>query len=265
MEFCKNLFDELNLVRKNPKKYADKLFEYKKYFKGKDLKLPNTDTIIETVEGFTAFEEAYKFLKSIKPLPELIASKGLGRIANDFLKQISHCEPERIDDIDLSSIIKKYGSYTGNFSNALDFGSSTPELVAINLLVSDGDPSRDNRKFLISPDLIKIGIASGKHDNYESITIIVSCTEFNNTVDTDDNENYSNIIKGDTKPNAPVNQEGENEPEDDIEEIINDPNILSWEKKERFCSERGKRKLKIIYQLKYKDGKTKKEVRYFDV
>ena len=165
----------------------------------------------------------------------------------------------------MSSIIKKYGSYTGNFSNALDFGSSTPELVAINLLVSDGDPSRDNRKFLISPDLIKIGIASGKHDNYESITIIVSCTEFNNTFDTDDNENYSNIIKGDTKPNAPVNQEGENEPEDDIEEIINDPNILSWEKKERFCSERGKRKLKIIYQLKYKDGKTKKEVRYFDV
>ena len=102
MEFYKNLFDELNLIRKNPKKYADKLIEYKKYFKGKDLKLPNTDTIIETEEGFTAFEEAYKFLKSVKPLPELIASKGLGRIANDFLKQISHCEPDRIDDIDFN-------------------------------------------------------------------------------------------------------------------------------------------------------------------
>ena len=62
----------------------------------------------------------------------------------------------------------------------MDFRSSTPELVAINLLVRDGDLSRDNRKFLVSPDLIKIGIDSGKHDNYESITIIVSCTEFNN-------------------------------------------------------------------------------------
>lgn len=56
----------------------------------------------------------------------------------------------------------------------MDFGSSTPELVAINLLVRDGDLSRDNRKFLVSPDLIKIEIDSGKHDNYESITIIVS-------------------------------------------------------------------------------------------
>ena len=109
MEFCKNLFDELNLIRKNPKKYADKIIGYKKYFKGKDLKIPNTDTIIETEERFTAFEEAYKFLKTIKPLPELKASKGLGRIANDFLKQISHWEPERIDDIDLTSIIVGLG------------------------------------------------------------------------------------------------------------------------------------------------------------
>lgn len=111
----------------------------------------------------------------------------------------------------------------------MDFRNTTSELVAINLLVSDGDLYCDNRKFLVSPDLIKIGIASGKHDNFESITIIVSCTEFNNIIDSDDKENYSNITKVQTNPNPPANQEDENKPEDDIEKIINDPNILSWE------------------------------------
>lgn len=38
----------------------------------------------------------------------------------------------------------------------MDFGGETPELVLINLVVSDGDPSRGQRESLLSTDLKKL-------------------------------------------------------------------------------------------------------------
>ena len=42
-------------------------------------------------------------------------------------------------------MVEKYGTYSGNISRALDFGGETPENVLVNLIVSDGDPTRDQR------------------------------------------------------------------------------------------------------------------------
>ena len=189
MSDYQELIKEINNVRKDPASFADKLLGCKQYFTGNILRMPGLSPV-ETQEGFSAFEEAAKFLKEKKPIPELAPSKGLGKIAADFSSEISHCDPEKIGDIDLNSIIKKYGSYSGNFTSAIDFGSSTPETVVINLFVSDGDPSRGNREFLIEDNLLKIGIASGKHDTYGYLTIIVSCQGFENTDKSDDTETF---------------------------------------------------------------------------
>lgn len=178
------LLEETNLVRKDPKSFADKLLGCKKYFTGNILRYPGVSPV-ETSEGFSAFEEAANFLKKMNPLPELILSKGLTKIAKDFAEEISHTEPEKIGDIDLKSIIKKYGSYSGNCTSAMDFGNSTPETTIINLFVSDGDETRGNRDFLIDKNLLKIGICSGKHDTYGYLTVIVSCEKFENYIESD--------------------------------------------------------------------------------
>lgn len=263
--FYYGLIKEINSVRTNPVAYADKLLEYKKYFKGLVLKLPGAKAGIKTEEGFPPYEEAAKFLKSMKPVEEMSPSKGLGRIANDYLEKIKDLDPEQIGEIDIDLIIKKYGSFSGSFSNISDFGNNTPEFCLIGLLVSDGDESRSNRDFILDKNLKKVGIAREKHAVYEYLTIIVSCTEFKNTFDKDDNEDYDGLMTKSDKTSSNLEKKNEKEnisSNEKVEYVINDPDVVSYETRERLVIERGKRKKKVIFFKKYKDGKIRKEVKY---
>lgn len=265
--FYYELIKELNSVRKSPAVYADKILGYKQYFKGTILRPPGAKGGVQTEEGFAAYEEAANFLKTSKPLDEIVPSKALGRIANDYLEKMKTLDPDKIGEIDLDSIIKKYGTYTGTFNNIMDFGSSSPELVVISLLANDGDPSRSNREFILNEESKKVGIASGQHVTYGYLTIIVSCLDFQNTFDKDDNESYGGLVKNEPTPSAESSQT-QNSPEEKTsttgkdENITNDPNVLSCERRERLVIERGKKKKKIVLLKKYKDGKMKKEVKY---
>ena len=208
MQYYQNLLKEINQLRKNPPSFADRLLGYKRYFKDERvIKLPGEKAFIETEEGFAAYQEAAQFLNKTSPVCEMTASKGLMKIAKDYLEKCKDCDPDRIGDIELNPIIKRYGSFKHEFHNAMDFGSTTPELVLVNLLVSDGDPSRANRDILLDPYLKKIGLALGKHKEYGPLTILVACTEFINNSDKNDNEDFGgaantqkNEIKKDTKP-----------------------------------------------------------------
>ena len=253
MSFYYELFKEINLARRDPAAFGDKILSYKPYFKGNVMKLPGQKSGTITQEGFKAFEETASYLKSLSPVEELSPSKALGRIANDYFEKISHCDPEKIDEIDINAIINKYGTYYGTFENGMDFGSSTPELVVISLLVSDGDETRSNREFVLNPEIKKVGVASGKHDTYGYLTIIVSCTNFKNTFDKDDTETYGGLM------------DNYNSTKDDDEFKIDDPNVTSCSKRERIVIDSGKRKKKITLVKKYKDGKIKKEVKYVNL
>jgi hypothetical protein len=190
MSFLRQLVDEINAVRTNPAAYASKVEGYIPYFQDKILKLPDQRVAIKTQEGAAAYEECVNFLKSAEPTAAHVPSRGLTRIANDFLSGVQSVDPSQISTIDMNSIIDKYGAFQGNFSRAMEFGGNTPEQVVINLLVSDGDKTRSQRDALLNPILKRIGVSQGKHDIYRIVTIIVSCTVFQNNVDSDDTENY---------------------------------------------------------------------------
>lgn len=285
MEFYKKLIDEINKVRKDPKAFAEKLLGYKQYFEGNFLVLPGSDAKVETQEGFKAYEEAANILKSTEPLPELSPSKGLGKIAADFFEKIKGTDPDNIGDIDLNSLIANYGSFTGVFENIIEFGNNSPELIVTNCIVCDGNPERENRNILLSKDLLKVGMAFGAHETYGYCTIIISCTEFKNVDNSDDLDlAVASIPTSDAGADAAAQKPSETpvqppEPPKDnatnavketlvkkYEEtddfVCNDPDVVSWERRERLCIERGKRKRKIIYFKKYKNGKVKKEVKY---
>lgn len=268
--FYYGLVKEINSVRKNPSAFADKLLGFKNNFKGTIFRPPGTSTSLQTMEGFKVYEEAAKALKELKPVGDMVPSKALGKIAKDYLEKIKLCDPNDIGEIDIDLIIKKYGSFTGEFNTAMDFGSDTPELVVISLIVSDGDESRSNREFLLDPNLKKVGISSGKHPTYGNSTIIVSCSEFKNTIDKDDNEDFGGLMKNESKPTTPaattsvkVSDIKTKKENDEIE--INEPNLISCEKRERLVIERGKKKRKVILMKKYKDGHIKKEVKYLSI
>lgn len=253
MSFLQKVLDEINFVRKNPSAFADKLLSFKNYFKGTIVKFPGQKIGNQTNEGFPAFEEAAKYLKTLKPTEEMIASKGLCKIAQDFLDANSDKSIEAIDESGLEAFIQKYGEYEGTLNNAFDFGSELPELVAVNLIVSDGDPSRGNRELLLDPELKKIGIATKKHDEFGKLTYILSCTDFNNKVDKTDAEDFSG-----TEPDSQQSTAGAPSTTNDQ---INESDVISCKRRERIIIEHGKKKKKIIVWKKFKNGKNKKEVK----
>lgn len=261
MSFYQNLVNEINIVRRNPSAFADKLLSYRDCFKDTVCKLPSQKTAVQTQEGFAAYEEAAQKLKTLQPICDMGASKGLSRIAKDYLEKMKECSPDEVEKIEMEPIINKYGSFSGEFNNAMDFGSETPELVVINLVVSDGDPSRANRDLLLNPELKRIGIASGTHNEYGNLTILLACTTFKNIIDKDDAEDFGGMIDppiAETERTPEVttttNQKDEN--------ANKEPDLISCVVRERLVKERGIRKKKIITIKQYKSGKIKREVKY---
>lgn len=189
MSFLAELVHEINKVRANPSSYVGIIEECKGYFNGKILKRPNSNVGIKTQEGADAYEECAKFLRTAESADETLPSKGLTKIANELLEVVQK-DASQINTVDMSAIIDKYGSFTGAFNRVMECGGATPEQVIINLLVSDGDKSRSQRDALLNKSLKRIGVASGKHDIYKNATIIILCTQFQNTVDSDDSESY---------------------------------------------------------------------------
>ena len=188
MSFEEQLVEEINELRTNPKGYAEKVKKYIRYFTLDNyLKIPGTNTRIRTEEGVEAYKEAADYLLNFnKKINPLEPSKGLGRIALDFLNKAKEVDPEEISSIDIKSIIKTYGSFVGSLNRAMDFGGDDPEQVIINLVVCDGDPNRGNRESLLSNEYNKVGVANAKHKTYGNCSLIISCEKFNNNYDSDD-------------------------------------------------------------------------------
>ena len=49
------------------------------------------------------------------------------------------------------------------------------------------------REPLLGKGLNKVGVAFGKHNIYSTVCVLVSCTEFNNTRDADDNPIFPDV------------------------------------------------------------------------
>ncbi len=184
MSFEERLIEEVNSFRRNPTGYCEKLKKNKQYFKGDNI-WRNPKCAIETVEGVKAFDDAIDFLrkKTTKSAHELSVSKGLTSIAKDFLKAFKGSPTANVP---LEPVIEKYGAFKGNFRRFVQFGGFSPELVVINLIVGDGDPSRANRETLLLPDLEKIGVAYGEHETMKHCSVIVVATKFENKLDPED-------------------------------------------------------------------------------
>ena len=185
-DFNEELVAEINSLRTNPRIYARTISKYITYFKGKLLCLPGSNAGIQTEEGPDAYREAADFLSRQSRIEALKPSKGLCRIAEDFIAAVQK-DSNDLESKDMEDIINKYGGFSGSFSRAMDFGGETPEQAVINLIVSDGDKTRGQRESLLSTEIKRIGVANGPHKTYRHCTAIVTCTEFENTYDYDDN------------------------------------------------------------------------------
>ena len=244
MSFEEDLVKEINEFRTNPKEYTKKIKKFISYFDGNMLNLPGSEGSIETQEGPAAYTEAIEYLSKQQGLQPLEPSKGLGRVAKDFISETQKISPDELSTIDLDKIIEKYGSFTGNICRSIDFGGETPEQVLVNLIVSDGDPNREQRETLLSKDLKKVGIGFGQHEEFKYVTVIISCTKFVNSKDSDD---YGYI--GLTKYNK-VDEDNDEDPS---------KKVVSETRTEKVVMEKGKKKKIIKITKTLADGSKETE------
>lgn len=177
-EFRLKILEEINLLRKEPQNYADKIRKYLPLFKGKILKIPESIPILYS-EGPKAFEEAAFFLDNCNSVNNLKYCPGLTHAAHDALLDIQKKEEvDSLCELDVENFIKKHGQVIGYFGQAVDFGSYFPELVVVNLVVDDGDQLRSNRANIMNPNFKLVGISTGPHAVYHKCTVLFYSRHF---------------------------------------------------------------------------------------
>jgi uncharacterized protein YkwD len=173
-ELEKEVVQELNLVRKNPRKYATYLERMKVYYDGKVIKRPNRP-YVQTQEGLKAVEEAIHFLRAAKPMAPFRVSAGMSRAARDHVQSqgpqgaIGH---KGADGSEPADRVNRYGKWIRTVGENIAYGSEDARDIVVGLIVDDGVTDRGHRKNIFNPSFQVIGVACGSHKVYQTMCVI---------------------------------------------------------------------------------------------
>jgi uncharacterized protein YkwD len=282
LPFPSQIIDEINRIRLNPKNYARKLLNYTQYIQDNILRLPQYKNGIVTNEGAVAFQEAATYLNTVPKLTSLIFDDTLSAAAETLADEMTyHKDLVSIDKINRKQIIAEYGKFEGDYGQSIDFGSQTPELVVMNLIVDDGDPQRRNRLMLFNDKFTKIGCASCRHPSFRTCTVLLFATKFIRSItepkgkknivhlkhkpkddeEEDDNDYQQNYYYPEHQMQMKINEGKFNKNnnnelrnyDEHIDEMYLPKGVSKIDKKERIIIEDGKR-LKIIKIVTYMEN-----------
>eukprot|EP01091_Cochliopodium_minus_P021461 TRINITY_DN982_c0_g1_i1.p1 TRINITY_DN982_c0_g1~~TRINITY_DN982_c0_g1_i1.p1 ORF type:complete len:231 (-),score=68.79 TRINITY_DN982_c0_g1_i1:43-735(-) len=161
----KELMQELNSLRSNPRVYFDLLVRRRKHFylqSEMDQDQVQTNTNIR--EGKQAVLECIEHLENLSGVTEISFENGIHLASQDIRERIGNqngTEPTSAEEV--NDALYKYGSYRGNSVQLVGFGYDNPKEVLCHLLISDGDKSRKSRSILLNDDFRFGGLAMGDH------------------------------------------------------------------------------------------------------
>jgi len=170
----REVIDELNFARMQPSEYADYLIAYSELFVGRELRERGEITVL-TKEGRSAVNEAIRFLRNQKPLPYLIASKGMSKAAEDMVRmqgttsQIGH---NGRDGSTFADRVSRYGTWEGSCSENIDYGNNNARRIVMALIIDDGVNNRGHRKSIFNPAFKRVGLACGQHQRFRYMCVI---------------------------------------------------------------------------------------------
>jgi uncharacterized protein YkwD len=205
-----DLLTEINQARANPQLYAGYLEKLKPLFKGKQYTPAGARSAFDTQEGWSAVEEAIKFMRAAKPVDPLTASSGLCLAAKTHVTDQSasgstgHRGPERML---VEDRVKPYGSWQGGIGENLTYGNQSARERLLTWLIDDGFATRGHRNRLMSNSYKAVGICCGPHPEYGSMCVLTLAGSFTET-STQANQKpaakpvNSNASKGNKNTNA---------------------------------------------------------------
>lgn len=184
----KDLVQEINLARTQPKAYAAFLEQLRPNYKGGRGQGPGRTTVTQdgqttliTAEGPKALDEAIAFLRSTPPLPPLEVSKGMSRGARDHVKEqertgtIGH---QWRDGSQPGDRVNRYGRWQGTISENIAFGMDSARSMTVALIIDDGVPSRGHRKNIFDARARVIGVACGSHRTGQNLCVTTFATSY---------------------------------------------------------------------------------------
>lgn len=172
---------ETNLLRRNPRAYADKLIALRPSYRGKLIHRPGQPSIL-TQEGVAALDEAIEALKRApRSLSRLAHAAGLSRSAADHARDLGRTGDlgHRGSDGSGPDVrARRHGVWDGLVAENISFGPTDAEEIVIGLLVDDGVADRGHREVLLTRDLYFAGAACGPHPSYGTTCVMTYATTF---------------------------------------------------------------------------------------
>ena len=170
---------EVNLLRTQPRAYAQFLRELKPFYQGTLLVRPGHLTI-NTKEGSTALDEAVLFLEQQAPVGPLKYSVGMSMGCLDHVKdqartgQLGH---KGADQTMASERVARYGIGRGVGENIM-YGSDQPRDIVMQLVIDDNVADRGHRINFFRPDYEMVGVACGPHPTLRNNCVIALAVYF---------------------------------------------------------------------------------------
>jgi hypothetical protein len=176
----KDVILELNMVRSNPRKYAELYIKpMQAWFGGpfgdKGYLAPGASVYTMTSEGAKGVESCVADLSN-RPggLPLFYPKEGMSHAAKDHVEDTG---PSGItghtgkDGSSLSQRVNRYGKWDGSVGENISYGGSTGRDIVIQLLIDDGVPSRGHRTNIMNKSFEFIGVAIGPHKQFRFMCV----------------------------------------------------------------------------------------------
>ncbi|RYD50282.1 MAG: CAP domain-containing protein [Sphingomonadales bacterium] len=169
----REIIAEINFARTQPRRYAERLRAYRKFFRGKIVYYPGSPTGLRTSEGVKAVDEAIRFLEKQAPLGPIETSALLARAAGDHVAEqgprgdTGHFSKDGANPRDR---VQRRGG--GNYvAEVITYGPPSAVEVVRQLIVDDDVPGRGHRKTLFAAEMRFAGVACGPHRTYRVMCV----------------------------------------------------------------------------------------------
>lgn len=200
----KALLNEINQARANPQLYASYLEKMRPLFNGKEYSAADHVPLM-TEEGWSAVDDAIKFMRAAKPMVALNPSRGLSLAALAHVKDqsgsgmIGH---QGAGKTMIEDRVKPFGNWEGGIGENISYGNDSARERLLTWLIDDGVPSRGHRTRLMSSDYKVVGISCGSHPQFSAMCVLTLAGGF---IDVPSGVNAaSKPVASESKPKAPT-------------------------------------------------------------